>query len=321
MLDELPDDVIGICEVAKRQTIHHNLLSYHDIPKSKWKEMNRIWPPKMTDLLRALKETKPHNLYDDRQYEQRIIGACMLESHFLAGLLRYKNIPARIRAGYFKDIRENSAFIVKFWEKVLRERGVREELLKRDPEKWKEEINAYTRKKNDINHYIEHWICEYWDETKNKWRMLDANTTFLKAHSDMDVGFHLPKEHYEYASKAWKKMRHSGNFNPDQYVEDPQDGRSHIRSQLLWDFFSLLNHDIPGHGDPSPLSRNSRIFVKEKKYEETSTLELEELDILANLLLQEPTKDELVAFYRRCTTLRLESAERDRYSFVFNKKH
>ncbi|MFX0093563.1 MAG: hypothetical protein ACFFBD_17560 [Candidatus Hodarchaeota archaeon] len=316
MLDELPNDVIGICEVAKQQTIHHNLLSYYDIPNSKWKEMNRIWPPKMTELLRALKDTKPHNLYDDRHPEQRIIGGCILESHFLAGMLRYKNIPARIRAGYFKDIRANSTHVLRFWEKVLREKGVNEELLKEDPEKWKEDINAYTGKKNDINHFIEHWICEYWDETKKRWRQLDANITFLKAHSNIDVGFHLPRKHYEYAFEAWKKMRNSDNFNPEQYAEEPQDGRSHIRSQLLWNFFSLLNHDIAGHDQ---LSRDSWTFIKKKKYEEISTQELGELDMLASLLSQEPTKDELVEFYQRCTTLRIASAEMDPYSFVFSK--
>ncbi|MGD2086088.1 MAG: hypothetical protein PVH61_07890 [Candidatus Aminicenantes bacterium] len=316
MLDKLPDDVIGICEIAKQQMIHHNLLPYYGIPKSKWKEMNNIWPPRMNDLLEALKDTEPHNLYDQRKPEQRIIGSCMKESHLLAGMLRYKNIPVRIRAGFFKDIRANSAHVIKFWEKVSKEKGSEAELLEKDPVKWKEVNNAYTKKQNDVNHYIEHWICEYWDKNQEKWRLLDANNTFLKAHSDIDVGFHLPKKHFEYACEAWKKMRRNDHFNPDQYAEGQKDGRSHIRTYLLWDFYSLLNHDIAGYDQQS---RSSLQFINERKYEEISTLELEELDMLANLLAQDPTKDEIAAFYRRCKTLRLESVEKDPYSFVFSK--
>ncbi len=316
MLDKLPGDVTGICEIAKGQTVHHNLLPYYNIPKSKWKEMSRVWPPKMTRLLETLKKSGPHNLYDNRKIEQRIIGACVLESHFLTGMLRYKGVPARIRAGYFKDVRANGPYVVKFWEKTLRVRGVNGELLKTDPKKWREEINAFTSKKNAANHYIEHWICQYWDENKKKWRLLDANNTFLEASSNIKVGFHLPKTYYEYAHESWKKMRSKTNFNPDQYAEWPQDGRSHIRSQLLSDFFSLLNHDAVGF---NPLSGDAKKFIKEKKYEEVSTKELEELDRLANLLSKEPAKDELVAFYRNSKTLRIKSVEKDPYCFLFGK--
>ncbi|MCP4298658.1 MAG: hypothetical protein GY786_23975, partial [Proteobacteria bacterium] len=131
-----------------------------------------------------------------------------------------------------------------------------------------------------------------------------------------EVGFHLPETYFQHAFEAWKKMRSEKNFNPDQYRESEQDGRSHIRAQLLWDFFSLLNHDLAGIGQPS---RDSYIFIKEKRYEEASNQVLEELDKLASLLSQDPTKDELVAFYHRCKTLKLEAVEKDPYSFVFSK--
>ncbi|MFW9916369.1 MAG: hypothetical protein ACFFGZ_12250 [Candidatus Thorarchaeota archaeon] len=275
--------------------------------------MSRIWPPKMPDLLKALKDREPFNLYNDRPVEHRIIGACMLESHFLAGLLRYRNIPVRIRAGYFKDIRSNAPFIVNFWENVSREKRVQEDLLKEDPEKWKQRINAFTIKQNHINHYIEHWSCEYWNSNSKQWRLLDANNTFLKAHSNITVGYHLPRDHYELAFEAWMKMRTSDDFNPDQYAEEQQDGRSHIRSQLLWDFFSLLNHDLAGYDQPT---REAYIFLKETKFEEISNQELEELDNLAHLLSKPHSKDDLVEFYYQCAKIRLESAEKDEYSFV-----
>jgi hypothetical protein len=313
MLKNLPDDVLGICEIAKQQSVHHNLLPYFKVPRNKWDDMNRIWPPYMYDQLKALKDTEPFNLYDPRPVEQRLIGACMSESHFLAGLLRYKNIPARLRAGYFKDISSNEEHFIKFWMNVAREKEWAGNLLS-GQEKWKENITAFLNRQLSANHYIEHWVCEYWDETEKKWRILDANNTFLKASSGIEVGFHLSTVHFEYAYEAWEKMRTDKNFNPDQYFEESFDGRTHIRSQLLWDFFSLLNHDLAGFSTPK---RSSYQFIKLKKYEETAAEEIKELDKLADLLAQEPTIEELVEFYRSSKILAFEAAEKDPYSFVY----
>jgi hypothetical protein len=314
MLDRLRPDAPSIADVAKPLTIHHNLLAYFGVPNTQWKQMERIWPPRVRDILHALGQTGPGDIYGFRQPEQRVIGACMLEAHLLAGMLRYRQIPVRIRAGYFKDIMTDPEHTVTFWRKVLRERNTDSDLLKENPAKWEEDVDRYTRSQIDINHSTEHWLCEYWDPTGEKWRLFDANDTFLLAHSNMSVGYELPEEHFEYAHEAWPKMRKGGEFNPDQYAEEPQDGRSHIRSQMLWDYFSLLNHDIAGFDEPTKDTFN---FLKERRYDELSPPELEELDSLAALLSTEPTVEELVSFYRQSTTLRLESAEKDPYSFLF----
>ncbi len=322
MLDNLPEDIISICKIAKQQTVHHNLRPYYGIPRNMWADMNTIWQsgapiPGMRDMLAALKEAEPHNIYDERRIEQRIVGACMLESALLTGLLRYKKIPARIRAGYFKNTMKNAEHVINFWENVCRAKGVRRDLIEEDPAAWKELMNAITmRTQIKVNKHIEHWICEYWDANQGRWRLLDANDTFLKASSGIDVGFHLPREHYEFAFEAWHKMRNTEDFNPDQYQEDPQDGRSHIRSQMLLDFYCLLNHDMVGFNDQSGKAME---FIKGKRYEDTSPDELEELDALSEFMAQAPTMDELKEFYYKSNTLRLEAAEKDPYSFVFSK--
>jgi hypothetical protein len=318
MLDQLPPDALGIADVAKQLTIHHNLRAYFGVPNTNWKEMKRVWPPHVRDILDTLGQTGPGDLYGPRLPEQRIVGACIMESHLLAGMLRYRQIAARMRAGYFKDIMTDPEHTIMFWENVLRARGLQGDLLKEDPEKWKEEIDRYTKGQIDINHYIEHWLCEYWDPIGQTWRLLDANNTFLQAHSNIQVGYQLPEKHFEYAYEAWQKMRKGGDCNPDQYAEEPQDGRSHIRSQMLWDYFSLLNHDLAGYDEPT---QEALHFVKERMYDELSLLELEELDRLAALLSTGPTVEELVSFYRQSTTLRLENAKKDPYSFVFSGTH
>ncbi|NIM90140.1 MAG: hypothetical protein GTO17_04250 [Candidatus Aminicenantes bacterium] len=144
--------------------------------------------------------------------------------------------------------------------------------------------------------------------------LLDANNTFLKASSGLDVSFHLPKEYYEFAYEAWMKMRSSEDFNPDQYQEYPHDGRTHIKKSMLWDFYSLLNHDIGS--DLSP--RTSYEFTL-KNYAELSKEELAELDRLAILLSNDPTTEGLATFYQNSKTLKIKSAEEDPYSFVFSR--
>jgi hypothetical protein len=296
--------------VAQQQTIHHNLLPYFGISRNRWDGMARVWPPRLEAILEALHTRPPYALAVPREPEDRIVGACMLESHFLTGMLRYAGFPARVRAGYFRGIRADAAHVVRFWERVMREKRVQGELLERDPVAWAASVNAYTAHKNEIDHRIEHWICEYWDHQEKRWRLLDANTTFLEAHSDLRVGFHLPAQHFERAHEAWRRLR-DHYVDPDQYAEEPQDGRSHIRSQLLWDFFSLLNHDIAGCDDePGP----AKAFVKQQAFSESPEEELEELDRLADLLAEDPPRERLVEFYRTCRTLRRARVEQDPYS-------
>ncbi|KAA3654380.1 MAG: hypothetical protein DWQ10_17835 [Calditrichaeota bacterium] len=109
-------------------------------------------------------------------------------------------------------------------------------------------------------------------------------------------------------------MRNSKDFNPDQYAEWPQDGRSHIRSQLLFDFYNLLNHDLAGFDNRTS---NSFKFIKVKKYDDVSPEEMKELDALAQLLINDPTKQELIEFYNRSKIIKLEAAKKDPYSFVY----
>lgn len=105
-------------------------------------------------------------------------------------------------------------------------------------------------------------------------------------------------------------MRADSRFDPDEYFEDPQDRRSHIRAQLVSETFSLLNLDVAGLGEPSPEAWE---FIKVRRYGTTSEAELSELDRLADRVAGDPEVTELVSFYRRSPTLRFEAAER--YAF------
>jgi hypothetical protein len=115
-------------------------------------------------------------------------------------------------------------------------------------------------------------------------------------------------------SRRRRTRRHVGGSPPEaQYAEEPQDGRSHIRSQLLWEFFSLLNHDLAGCEDPDS---GSWTFIKRRRYDEVSQDELEALDSLAALLAIDPPIESLIAFYDQHDQVWLNSAETDPYSLV-----
>ena len=311
MLDELPAEPRAIASLARAQTVHHNLLPHFGVPRDRWESLPRARPPSLEAVLQALAETPPHTLSKERPREQRVIGACVLESHFLAGLLRHRGHRVRIRVGYFTNIRSNAEHVVAFWGRVMREKGVQEDLLERDPELWRETVNAFSQRQNDVDHHIEHWICELWDEEAAEWKLLDANDDFLRAHSGLEVGFFLAPDFFEYAHEGWLRIR-ADDCDPDQYREDEQDGRSHARSQLLWDMACLLNHDGAGIDDP-----NGRDYavIKRQTYEETSAAELAALDELASLVAAERF-EELPDFYRATPALRLEGAERDPHSLV-----
>jgi hypothetical protein len=313
MLAELPAETRAIASLARAQTIHHNLLPHFGVRRDLWPSLPRVASPRLDAVLRVLWEIPPHTLSDARRPEQRAVSGCVLEAHFLAGLLRHRGYRVRVRVGYFKNIRNKPEHVVAFWERVMREKGIEAELLERDPDRWRQTVNAYSQRQNDLDHHIEHWICELWDDETRTWRLLDANTEFLRAHSGLDVDVFLSTGQFEYAHEGWLRIR-SNQCDPDQYREDEQDGRSHARSQLLWDFASMLHHD--GAGLDQPDGRDYA-FIKRQTYEEASPAELAALDELASLMAAQRF-EKLPEFYWVTPTLRLEGAEHDRHSLVFS---
>jgi hypothetical protein len=313
MLDDLPEDLTKICKIASQQTINHNLLLYFGIPKQEWKDYQKTFLPDIKDLLKSLQKIKPYEIYTGRKTKNRVSASCTKEAYFLASMLRTKNIPVRIRCGFFKNVRANRSCINNFWNKISIGKAHNSNIPAMEREKWLAINNKLTQMQNATDHRMEHWICEYWDKDSDSWRLLDANTDFLKYHSNIQVAAQLPKKYFEFAYEAWQNMRSSKHFEQRRYTEEFQDGRSHIRSQLLWDFYNLLNHDLAGLDQPSTKTYD---FIKNRKYQKLCKLELIELDGLAELLSRAPNKKHLKEFYRKSKTMQIKDAELDVYSFV-----
>lgn len=309
LLKELPDDFDQMCKIANLQSVHHTMLSQWKIPRSEWKIARANHDIK--DILDTLKVKGDGKLSVNRELKDRIFGACTKESIFSTSMLRAKGIPARIRVGYFTNLYSGEK-AVEFWRNVNNYANT----VPYDSAQFDE----YTLYMKSINKAIEHWVTEYWDKEEHKWRILDIRPEYLQSYG-LDVDFHLPDQYFEFGYEAWQRIN-SPEFINDAYSESDLDGKSHIRYQMLMDFYSLLNHDVPGIFDDngqdiSGNENNNEIRFLRKKYDELSEVEIKELDDLAILLGKKPGVAELIGFYNNSSTLKINSIEKDKYSFIY----
>jgi hypothetical protein len=311
LLDDLPEDVKGIVSVVKSRIVHPDQLEQAPVPRDDRRVTRKVWPPQLAEILKALRGMPPGNSRDDRPPVPRVAGASISRSYFLAGLLRYRLIPARVRAGFLTDTAAEGSSIVSRRDKTDGDNRPTRPISEPARNKNEREADAYSPRPGDINRYAEHWTCECWDDSRKRWHLLEMDATRLNAHGDSDG---VAGRHFEFAAETWKRMRRGEKIVFEEYEEGTYDYRSLIRARLLWDFASLLNHDLAGAEEPSGKTRR---FVEEKRFDDLSARELREMDRLAELLLHDPDVDELVKFYRKSPTLRMQSAENDPYSYVF----
>lgn len=308
MLDDLPSDVKGICDIATVQLVHYRMLSQWEIPRDDWTIVSSQHHIK--DILDTLKVKGIGNLSEDRILDNRIMAACTKESIFLTSLLRHKGIPARIRVGYLTNLYRGDK-AMEFWERV----NTYERRGSIDMDIW----NSWTKSNIDINRSIEHFVTEYWDKSQKKWRILDARPEFVEYHGvELENDYHLKeKENFEFAWQVWKRR---DSIEEDAYAEKGWSAKTHIRYQMLLDFYCMLNHDCAAIFDSSGVQTQQddegRKFI-EKDYETLEDIELIELDKLAELMSQSPTVIDLLDFYSKSQTLKIKSIKEDKYSFVY----
>lgn len=310
MLDDIPTDVKEICDIANVQLVHYRMLSQWKIPRTEWN--TAFADHNMKVILDTLRAKGPGELSKDRKLQDRVRSDCTKEAIFLTSLLRSKNIPSRIRVGYLTNLYKGNKAL-EFWKNV--KEYERLDFTSEYPD-------SFTLNAIEVNRSIEHWVTEYWDKKTNQWRLLDMRPEYLQAHG-YEVDYHIKeKENFEYAWQVWKR-RNDEDFEESAYAERGWSARTHIRYQLLMDFYSLLNHDGPGifesNGKQTDQNDNWRAYM-EKNYDELTTDELTELDNLAELISKNPSVDQLIDFYNNCKTMKINSIEEDKYSFIYMQR-
>lgn len=88
--------------------------------------------------------------------------------------------------------------------------------------------------------YIDHWVCEYWNETEQRWVLVDAQLDQVQrdvlkiAFNPLDV----PRDQFIVGGAAWKMCR-SGEANPDQFGIFDMHGMDFVKGDFIRDVAAL----------------------------------------------------------------------------------
>jgi hypothetical protein len=97
----LPDSLPELCSLIKSQIIHpySDLPKYRElIPQERWDEAFSY--PGVKSILAGLVSYDSSGFVNDRKLEDRLVLGCNQNAILLASILKYKGIPARVRAGH-----------------------------------------------------------------------------------------------------------------------------------------------------------------------------------------------------------------------------
>ncbi|MEA1896891.1 MAG: SUMF1/EgtB/PvdO family nonheme iron enzyme [Bacteroidota bacterium] len=97
----LPDSLTELCSLVRSQFIHlyAELPTYSEqIPKERWNETLKY--PTVKSVLKGLQSYDSRGLIKDRKPKDRLVLGCRDYAVLLASILKYRDIPARVRAGH-----------------------------------------------------------------------------------------------------------------------------------------------------------------------------------------------------------------------------
>ena len=90
------------------------------------------------------------------------------------------------------------------------------------------------------NHYEDHWVCEYWNESEQRWVLVDAQLDELQRNV-LKISFNtldVPRDQFIVGGAAWKMCR-SGRANPDQFGIFDMHGVDFVKGDFIRDVAAL----------------------------------------------------------------------------------
>jgi transglutaminase superfamily protein len=93
--------------------------------------------------------------------------------------------------------------------------------------------------------FIDHWVCEYWNEREARWVLVDAQIDELQRRlfkTDFDV-LDVPRDRFVIAGEAWRQCR-EGLKDPQQFGIMQMTGLWFIAGNVLRDFAALNNVEM-----------------------------------------------------------------------------
>jgi len=97
----------------------------------------------------------------------------------------------------------------------------------------------------DPTSFVDHWVCEVWDEGRAAWRMIDAQLDAAQrdhwriAFDPLDV----PRTQFVVAGDAWQRCR-SGRADPQQFGILDLRGLWFVRGNLVRDLAALAKREL-----------------------------------------------------------------------------
>jgi hypothetical protein len=96
-----------------------------------------------------------------------------------------------------------------------------------------------------LDHYEDHWVCEYWKDDESRWVMIDAQLDSFQVKT-LDIHFdplNVPSDQFITGGKAWQMCR-SGKAKPDQFGIFDMHGWWFIWGNVIRDFLALNKIEI-----------------------------------------------------------------------------
>ena len=90
------------------------------------------------------------------------------------------------------------------------------------------------------NHYEDHWVCEYWNDTEQRWILVDAQMDELQR-SVLKLPFDpldVPRDQFIVGGTAWKLCR-AGQADPDQFGIFDMHGMDFVKGDFIRDVAAL----------------------------------------------------------------------------------
>lgn len=124
---------------------------------------------------------------------------------------------------------------------------------------------------------MDHWINQVWSEEKGRWLTIDADGFYDEKAMGLNQ-YDMEEAQFDWAAKAWLDIRR-GRTDGREFLYADGLGTCSLKAvirYLIYDFHALMNNEISYLFQPCCL---------DEKFDSLSEKELQELDHLAELLL------------------------------------
>ena len=90
------------------------------------------------------------------------------------------------------------------------------------------------------DHYEDHWVCEYWNKSQERWVLVDAQLDKFQREA-LQISFdtlNVPRDQFIVGGAAWEMCR-SGQADPDQFGIFDMRGIDFVKGNLIRDLAAL----------------------------------------------------------------------------------